>query len=173
MSPRLAYPVHGSVTDNGVFHRTHLGHRENATALAIKLIRKAVDIERSSANSDPLQAAFIDIAERWAIDHILQGCYVQEYHEWERSVKSYILSQSEHNGLPRNFDWKSGSFVRRTIEAPALFEASIGEKRWTKLTKCEKRSTRSSMIRSSIASLRSTTRKPLRFLKPFGTRSSK
>ena len=36
------------------FYRTHLGHRENATSLAIKLIRRAVAIEKVEVSGDVL-----------------------------------------------------------------------------------------------------------------------
>jgi len=40
---------------SAAFFRTHLGHRENATELAIGLIRKGVETERASAGDDPFE----------------------------------------------------------------------------------------------------------------------
>jgi hypothetical protein len=111
------------------FFRTHLGHRENATELAIGLIRKAVAAERDAVTNDPFEIECTEIAERWAIGHVVQGCYIEEYHHWEKAIKQYFKGQRELNGLTDDFDWKSGklSLVKRAIEALAFFGATIDQ----------------------------------------------
>jgi hypothetical protein len=112
---------------SAVFFRTHLGHRKNATELAIGLIRKGVEVERASASDDPFEIECTAIAEPWAIDHIVQGCYVEEYHHWEKDIKKYCKGQRELNGLTNDFDWKSKSLVKRAIGALNFFGATVDQ----------------------------------------------
>jgi len=75
---------------SAAFFRTHLGHRENATELAIGLIRKGVETRAAVCRRTiRLRLNGTDTAERWAISHIIQGCYVEEYHHWEKAIKQY------------------------------------------------------------------------------------
>ena len=108
-----------NMESSAVFFRTHLGHRENATELAVGLIRKGVETERASAGDDPFEIECTDIAERWAIGHIIQGCYIEEYHHWEKAIRRYAKGQRELNGLTDDFDWRSGN--RSLVEATAKF----------------------------------------------------
>jgi hypothetical protein len=113
---------------SAIFYRTHLGHRENAVHLAIKLIRRAVEIERQEHTPDPVMMEFISIGEPWTIDHVIQGCYIEEYHQWEKGVKQYCKAQRELNCLPGDFNWKTAvdkSFVKRATEAIEFFCASV------------------------------------------------
>jgi hypothetical protein len=115
---------------SAVFFRTHLGHRENATELAIGLIRKGVETERASACDDPFEMECTDIAERWAIDHITQGCYVEEYHHWEKDIKKYCKGQMELNGLTDDFDWRTSSkkpLVKLAIGALNFFSTNVDQ----------------------------------------------
>ena len=117
------------VSSSATFFRTHLGHRENATQLAIKLIRRAIQIERIEHGVNPVVMEFTQIAERWAIGHIVQGCYIEEYHQWEKAVKQYFKAQRELNGLQDDFDWRSGnkSMIQRARESLMFFSVSIDE----------------------------------------------
>jgi hypothetical protein len=128
MRPRIIFPLDAllHVERSAVHHRTHLGHRVGATDLAIKLVHKGAEIELESI-ADPILLALSIPAEPWAIDHLLQGCYIQEYHEWEKGVKAYLKEQRLENNLTVDFDWRSGnkSFVKRTIEALSFFDAQI------------------------------------------------
>jgi phage tail tube protein FII len=111
---------------SAIFYRTHLDHRDNATDLAIKLVRKGAEIELQST-VDPFLLELSKVAEPWAIGHLLQGCYIQEYHEWEKGVKAYLKDQRVENNLTDDFDWRSGnkSLIKRTIEALSFFDAQI------------------------------------------------
>jgi hypothetical protein len=84
---------------SATYYRTHLGDRHNATHLAINLIGRAVQIEKTRAGSDPLALEFSRIAEPWAISHIVQGCFIEEYHQWEKAVKQCFDGQRELNDL--------------------------------------------------------------------------
>ena len=112
---------------SAAFFRTHLGHRENATELAIGLIRKGVETERASAGNDPFEIECTDTAERWAISHIIQGCYVEEYHHWEKAIKQYYKGQRELNGLSDDFDWRlsKATFVKRAIDLLTFFGTTV------------------------------------------------
>ncbi len=130
MSCTLKTPLHIEKTDSSaVFYRTHLGHRHNATHLAMNLIHRAVEFERKQAGDDPLALEFAQIAEPWAISHILQGCFIEEYHQWEKAVKRYFKRQLELNGRLDDFDWKAGkkSIVERVKHALSFFSASVDE----------------------------------------------
>src|SRR4051794_31987419 len=51
---------------------------------------------------DPFPKELGSIAENWAVYTLLQGCYVREYHEWERAVERYFASQRrshQHGGV--------------------------------------------------------------------------
>jgi hypothetical protein len=126
MRRRITMPLDGPMERSAIFYRTHLGHRGNATELAIKLVRKGAEIELKSI-VDPSLLKLSKVAEPWAIDHLLQGCYIQEYHEWEKGVKAYLKEQRLENNLTDDFDWRSGnkSFIKRTIEALSFFDAQI------------------------------------------------
>lgn len=127
MSYKLKTPLSGDLAKSAVYYRTHLSHRENATDLAIKLIRRAVEIEREEHADDPVAREFASIAEPWAIDHVVQGCYIEEYHQWEKAVKQYCKAQRELNGVSDDFDWIKGnkSFVARATDALGFFAASV------------------------------------------------
>ncbi len=60
----------------------------------------------------------------------MQGCYVDEYHEWEKAIKHYFKAQRALNGLGGDFDWRSGSksMVQRANEVLAFFSASVDER---------------------------------------------
>jgi hypothetical protein len=111
---------------SSIFFRTHVGHRENATQLAINLIRKGAAIERAEAGNDPFEIECADFGERWAIGHVIQGCYIEEYHQWEKAVKQYFKGQRELNGLSDDFDWKlrRATLVERVMEVLAFFGAT-------------------------------------------------
>ena len=81
------------IDSSATYFRTHLGHRHNATQLAIRLIHRAIQIERAQAGDDPVSLEFVQIAEPWAISHILQGCFIEEFHQWEKAVKQYFKAQ--------------------------------------------------------------------------------
>jgi hypothetical protein len=117
------------------FFRVHLGHRENATTSAIKLIRRAVEIEKAQHSDDILAEELVGIAEQWAIDHIIQGCYIEEYHQWEKAIKHYFKAQRALSGLNDDFDWRSGkkSMVQRAREALSFFSASVDDGVLTKI----------------------------------------
>jgi hypothetical protein len=117
------------VDSSAIFYRTHLGNRHNATHLAMTLIRRAVEVEKTQARDDPLALEFAQIAEPWAISHILQGCFIEEYHQWEKAVKQYFKQQRELNGLSDDFDWKLGkrSIVEHVKQALSFFSASIDD----------------------------------------------
>jgi hypothetical protein len=117
------------------FFRVHLSHRENATALAIKLIRRAVEIEKAQYSEDILAEELVGIAEPWAIDHIIQGCYIEEYHEWEKAIKHYFKAQRALNGLYDDFDWRSGkkNMVQRASEALSFLSTSVDDGVLTKI----------------------------------------
>jgi hypothetical protein len=115
------------VDSSATFYRTHLSHRENASSLAIKLIRRAVAIEKAEISGDALAEELVGIAEPWAIDHILQGCYIEEYHQWEKAIKYYFKAQRALNVVDGDFDWRSGnkSMVKRAVDVLSFFGASI------------------------------------------------
>ena len=71
-------------TNTGCYYRVQLGHRENATDLAINLIKKAAEIEMQEidASDGALLSELCGIGEPWAIHALLQGAYIREYHEW-------------------------------------------------------------------------------------------
>jgi len=125
------------VDSSATFYRTHLGHRENATSLAIKLIRRAVAIEKAEFSGDVLAEELVGIAEPWAVDHILQGCYIEEYHQWEKAIKYYFKAQRTLNVVGGDFDWRSGnkSMVQRAIDALSFFSASIDADIFSKIEK--------------------------------------
>jgi hypothetical protein len=130
--PRMPYTLKTPLDLNkmefsSIFFRTHVGHRENATQLAINLIRKGVAIERAEAGNDPFEIECAEIAERWAIGHVIQGCYIEEYHQWEKAVKQYFKGQRELNGLSDDFDWKlrRTTLVRRVMEVLAFFGTTV------------------------------------------------
>src|SRR6266513_2377820 len=50
-----------NLDSSATFYRTHLGHRENATSLAIKLIRRAVEIEKAEFSGDVLAEELVRI----------------------------------------------------------------------------------------------------------------
>jgi hypothetical protein len=114
---------------SAAFFRTHLGHRENATELAIGLIQKGVASERASLGGDPFEIECADNAERWAIDHIIQGCYMEEYHHWEKAIKQYFKRQRELNGLPDDFDWRlrNKTLVERAIDVLNFFGTTVDQ----------------------------------------------
>lgn len=112
---------------SAIVFRTHLAQRETATDLAIKLIRRAVQIEREEVAGDLLREEFVRIGEPWAIDHILQGCFIEEYHEWEKGIKNYIGGQRALNVVGSDFDWRTGNknMVQRAADALSFFNVSI------------------------------------------------
>jgi hypothetical protein len=129
MTYALKAPLALNKTDgSAIFYRTHLGHRQNASSLAIKLIRSGVEIEKAKISGDALTEELVGIAEPWAIDHIVQGCYIEEYHQWEKAIKYYFKAQRALNGVDGDFDWRSGSknMVKSTIDVLSFFGASIG-----------------------------------------------
>jgi hypothetical protein len=84
-------------------------------------------IERAEAGNDPFEIECAEIAERWAIGHVIQGCYIEEYHQWEKAVKQYFKGQRELNGLSDDFDWKlrRTTLVRRVMEVLAFFGTTV------------------------------------------------
>jgi hypothetical protein len=129
MSYRLIVPKDQIVPETACFFRIHLGHRENAANLAANLIKKAAAIEKTGYGDDALLNELIQTGEAWALETILQGLYVREYHEWERAIKGYFANQKIWNGLEGDFDWRTGSksMVKRTIEALEVFSASMDQ----------------------------------------------
>jgi hypothetical protein len=72
MRPRLIMTFDTPLESSAIFYRTHLDHRDNATDLAIKLVRKGAEIELQST-VDPFLLELSKVAEPWAIGHLLQG----------------------------------------------------------------------------------------------------
>lgn len=126
---RLLFPLHQPMQGSALFYRVHLGHRERATELALNFIRKAAESERQTQSNDPFLTELGDIAERWAISHIIQGCYIQEYHEWERATKEYLRQQRTLNALNDDLDWNSGrrNFVQRVHVALEFFSTMVDQ----------------------------------------------
>jgi hypothetical protein len=114
---------------SAVTFRTHLGHRENVTGLAIGLIRKGAAAERASAGDDPFEIECAEIAEPWAIGHVIQGCYIEEYHQWEKAIKQYFSGQRKLNGLTDDFDWRAGkkSLVECATDALSFFDTAVDQ----------------------------------------------
>jgi hypothetical protein len=128
--PTLRASLVAANVQAGCYYRVHLGHRENATNLAINLIKKAAQIEMQEveASGDPLLKELCSIGEPWATHALLQGAYIREYHEWEKAVKNYIHAQHSLNGI-QGFKWKPDgkSIVQRTIEYLAVFSVAVDQ----------------------------------------------
>ncbi len=129
MTYRLIIPLGSVMAETACFFRVHLSHRENAVSLGIKLIEKAAAIEKKEYGDDSFLKELGSIAENWAIYTLLQGCYIREYHEWERAIKKYLANQRRWNAVPGDFDWKSGrkNFVKRITDALAFFSTSMDQ----------------------------------------------
>ncbi len=114
---------------DAIYFRVHLGHRENATELAINLIRKAARLEKQESEGDPFSEEACEIGERWAIGHVIGGCYIEEYHHWEKGIKQYFSGQYRRNGLTGDFNWRAGgkSMVELARTALSEFSASVEE----------------------------------------------
>jgi hypothetical protein len=129
MAYTLKLPHDQILPEGALFFRTHVGHRENAVNLAVGLIRKAAAQEKSGFGDDPLLHELGGIAKNWAVYTLLQGCYVREYHEWERAVKRYFANQWDWNCIPERFNWslRGKSIVTRTVDALAVFSVSMDQ----------------------------------------------
>jgi hypothetical protein len=128
MEYRLRMPLElEKLKSSATFYLTHMGHRENATDLAIKLIRRGARVERQEHKDDAMLLELTGIAENWAVGHIVQGCYIVEYHEWERGVKRYFKGQRELNGVSDDFDWRGRGVVKGAREALGFFRVAMPE----------------------------------------------
>ncbi|MBW4091860.1 MAG: hypothetical protein HIU82_12255 [Proteobacteria bacterium] len=70
----------------------------------------------------------------WAVESLIQGAWMREYHEWEKATKSYFDGQCSRAGTAKP-DWKgkvpgitrAASHVDRVRAQLSLFSATISE----------------------------------------------
>jgi hypothetical protein len=112
----------------------HAGHRETAINHAILVIRDSSVRELAALADDPIMAGLAAPMGEWAIESLIQGAWMREYHEWEKATKSYFEGQHLRGGTAKP-DWKgkllgtnkTASHVDRVRAQLSLFSAVMSE----------------------------------------------
>lgn len=102
------------------------GHRNTATRLAIDVLRDTA--KRESLDVAPALAEMSRLGCNWAIETLIQGAWMREYHHWECDTKTYFDEQHRRN-LGSAVRWRaydgSRSHVAKVKNQLAMFAANV------------------------------------------------
>jgi len=98
------------------------GHRETAVNMAIEVIRQAAANELPTTANDPFACEMTEIMRDWAIESLIQGAWIREYHMWERDTKDYFDGHYLRTGRPK-VNWRTtrSSHVAKVAAQLELF----------------------------------------------------
>jgi hypothetical protein len=127
---KLRKARHPDPTDSGVYFFTQACHRKTAIEVAIGAIREVCDRATKEARNDELFPGSNAVMGHWAIESLLQGAFLREYHAWETDTKQYFDTQHVRNGGTK-VDWKkqddSCGHVSKVKQQLLRFSASVPE----------------------------------------------
>jgi hypothetical protein len=124
---KLRKPPSPDPIGTAAYYWVHAGHRQTAIDTAIEVIRQAAEKEIATGPDDVLANELTGIMRGWAIESLIQGAWIREYHMWERNTKDYFDGQHVRNGGTK-VKWKKtggGSHVSKVKDQLVLFSASI------------------------------------------------
>lgn len=105
-----------------VHHSTDLGHRQTAVEHAIEGIGKLHEVHLAQNGQDPLGVVFGEAMRDYAVECLLQGAYVREYHLWEKNCKDYFQAMANRNGATLEMRTKDTQpFTSAVARAVAIF----------------------------------------------------
>ncbi len=123
---------HPDPDGSALYYSVHAAHRDNAITLAIDVLRDACKREVEATPDDNLGKEFSTTACDWAIESLIQGGWMREFHMWELATKAYFDGQHLRNGAAK-VDWKkrpprgapAASHVDKVKAQLGLFGASV------------------------------------------------
>ena len=101
---RLRTPPYPDPVGTAAYYLTHAGHREIAIETTIGIIRQA-GLEDTARPDAADWAPLTGVMEKWAVESLLQGAWMREYHEWEKATKAYFDGNHARNGGGKA-DWR-------------------------------------------------------------------
>src|SRR5579859_2058965 len=116
-----------SITKLGAtLYWVQLNHRKTAMEYIVQVIADAYTREESVSCNDLLLTEFSKTMRDWAIETLIQGAYLREYHIWEKDTKEYFANQLARNNDPRSFPFpKMGDHIEQVKAALDLFSVEI------------------------------------------------
>jgi len=114
-----------TATGTATFYWIHVGHRNTAIQLAIGLIRDAATREIATVPADVF-TEMGGVMTNWAIESLLQGAWLREYHVWERDTKRHFNNIHLRNG-GKKIEWKRNaqSHVAKVRQQLKLFSVTM------------------------------------------------
>jgi len=99
---KLRKPPYPDVLGTAVYYWVHVKHRETAIDMTIEIIHHAAAKELlATTPNDPFERQMTDVMRDWAIESLIQGAWIREYHMWERDTKEYFDWHYLRNGYER------------------------------------------------------------------------
>jgi hypothetical protein len=125
---KLRKAPHPDPTGSGTYFYIQASHRQNAIEMAVGAIRQACEQATKEAPNAELFPGSNLIARDWAIETLLQGAFLREYHAWETDTKQYFDWQHLRNGGTK-VAWKkqdnSHGHVSKVKQQLLIFSASV------------------------------------------------
>jgi hypothetical protein len=119
---------HPDLTDSATYFFSQAGHRQTAIETAICVIGEACERATKEAPKDELFPGSNVIGRNWAIESLLQGAFLREYHKWETDTKQYFDTQQLRNGGTK-IAWKkqdvSCGHISKIKQQLSIFSASV------------------------------------------------
>jgi hypothetical protein len=127
---KLRTPPYPDPVGTAAYYLIHAGHREIAIDTCIGIIRRAGQEEAGRPDAAEW-APLTKVMEDWAVESLLQGSWMREYHEWEKATKAYFDGNHARNGSGK-VDWRGklpgvpgASHVDRVRAQLTLFDATV------------------------------------------------
>ena len=136
---KLRKPPYPDVVGTAGYYWVHAGHRDTAIDMAIEIIRQAA-ANKLSTLDDPFAREMTGIMRDWAIESLIQGAWMREYHMWERNTKEYFDGHYVRNGHAK-VNWRATrcSHVAKVTKQLKIFLASIPAELLTVIDDARKR----------------------------------
>lgn len=122
---KLQRPPYPQVIGTAGYFWVHAGHRETAITHAIDVIRE-ISAKDCADCDDPIQRELTATVGNWAVESLIQGAWVREYHEWEKATKRYFEEQHRRNGNSQSK--LAGSHVEKVRSQLTLFGAIVSDR---------------------------------------------
>jgi hypothetical protein len=137
---KLRRPPYPDVVGTAGYYWVHAGHRKTAINMAIEVIRQAAANELSTTTDDPFARDLTGIMRDWAIESLIQGAWVREYHMWERDTKDYFDGHYVRNGGEK-VNWRASRspHVAKVIAQLEFLSASVPSELLTVINEARKR----------------------------------
>ena len=130
---QLIRPIFPDPVGSASYFSIQAMHRATAINHGLAAIEADGQRDLQLMSDDTLMADLGRTVVEWAMETLLQGAWIREFHEWEKATKAFFDGQHERNGSPRP-SWRGkrqngspASHVDRVRDQLEIFNAIVSD----------------------------------------------